>query len=90
MIDETIKMPKALKHFLFFTTGISGILYMYKGNQDVGFGFSAMLFACGVLSALASYGLISLLTDIKEAGTLQGAWEIVKNRALMLFKNNAN
>ena len=83
-------MPSVLRHFLFFTTGISGVMYMFQGHQEVGFGFSATLVAYGLLSALASYGFISLATDIKKARSIDGVWRIIKNRALELFKCDAS
>ena len=87
MNEEVVKMPRALKHILFFTTGISGVMYMYKGHEQVGFGFSVMLLACGVLSALASYGLISLVADIKEAGSIKDFFNIFANKIDDVFNN---
>lgn len=87
MREDVVKMPKALKHILFFTTGISGVMYMYKGHEQVGFGFSVMLLACGVLSALASYGLISLVADIKEARSTKDFFNIFANKIDDVFND---
>ena len=87
MNEEVVKMPRALRNILFFTTGISGVMYMYRGHEEVGFGFSVMLLACGVLSALASYGLISLVADIKEARSTKEFFNIFAKKIDDVFNN---
>tara|TARA_R110000803_G_scaffold205628_1_gene272432 strand:- start:3834 stop:4115 length:282 start_codon:yes stop_codon:yes gene_type:complete len=88
--QANIKMPSILRHFLFFTTGISGLAYLFKGQEEVGFGFSIMLVVSGVLSALASYGFISLLADIKKAKTWCNFCKTVTNRIKYLINDRNN
>jgi hypothetical protein len=59
MIHDRVSMPRVLKHILLFTLGISGLAYIYNGSKEVGFGLSFTILASGILSTLASYGLIS-------------------------------
>ena len=72
MIHDRVSMPRVLKHILLFTLGISGLAYIYNGSKEVGFGLSFTILASGILSTLASYGLISLIADIKKGKTFKG------------------
>ena len=69
---DRVEMPRAFKHLLFFTLGISGLVYIYNGSEEVGVGLSFTILASGILSTLASYGLISLIADIKKGKTFKG------------------
>tara|TARA_R110000772_G_scaffold241859_1_gene354218 strand:+ start:201 stop:473 length:273 start_codon:yes stop_codon:yes gene_type:complete len=90
MTNEIIKMPRALKHFLFLTTGISGIAYMHNGNLEVGFGFSVTLFISGVLSSLATYGLISLIADFKEGKSWKGMLKVLIKKIKYITNDTIN
>tara|TARA_R110000803_G_scaffold14437_1_gene40096 strand:+ start:390 stop:644 length:255 start_codon:yes stop_codon:yes gene_type:complete len=80
MIDERVELPKALKHLVFATFGVSGLVMMIKGGSVNDYTDSLLLLAGGIFSAFATYGLASLVSDIKKAKSLAGLWKMISDK----------
>ena len=78
--DERVKMPKALRHLVFATFGISGIALMFRGSYEADYTDSILLLAGGIFSSFAIYGLTSLIEDIQQSKTWDDLWSRIKNK----------
>lgn len=66
---EDIKMPKLLRDFLFIGIGLTGFhlafhnVDIHEIKNDI-----FMIFVAAILTAIFSYGLISVIKDFREGG----------------------
>ena len=90
VIDERVKLPKALRHILFMLFGISGIALMTGGGYQENYIDSLLLFVSGVYAGLASYGAFSLISDIKAAKSIRGFFKNLINKFQITFYDSGN
>ena len=64
-----IKMPKILKYFLICYVGIVGVMMLTRSDMGEDIGWKLFyIISLSVYTALAAYGLISFLEDLRNGG----------------------
>lgn len=91
-IDERVRMPKLLRHILFFVFGISGVMALNRPlNAEYDYLDSMVLLVSAIYGGLASYGAFNLLHDIKKHKTFKGFIKNITNKfEITFYDNNRN
>jgi len=90
VLDERVRLPKFVRHILFMTFGISGILLITKGHYQASYIDSLLLFVSSVYAGLASYGAFCLLHDIKKSTSIGGFFRNIIDKFEITFYDSDN
>ena len=90
VLDERVRLPKFVRHILFMTFGISGIVLMTRGHYEASYIDSLLLFVSSVYAGLASYGAFCLLHDIKKSTSIGGFFRNIIDKFEITFYDNNN
>lgn len=89
MVDERVKLPPLVAHFLWFVVGISGFFYIYSAGvrPTSVFWLVVKVLLGAMFCGFASYGLVCFIKDIKKGKTLKGTINEIKNTIKQAFYN---
>ena len=91
VIDERVRLPRAVQHILFMLFGISGIALITRGHIDGSYIDSLLLLVTSIHSGLASYGAFCLIHDLKKARSIKSFLKDFINKfEITFYDNNRN
>ena len=85
--DDRVELPLILKHLLICTIGISGIWYILDGSEKT-YADSIIVFLLSVFSALATFGLFSVIAILKKGKGVKGVLKEFYDNIDIVFKDD--
>ena len=85
-IDDRVEMPKIFKHILISTFGIAGLWYVIDGGAK-SYSDSLVVFCLSIFSGLATFGLVSILSILKQGKGFYGVFKEFYNNLEIVFKD---
>tara|TARA_R110002012_G_scaffold301003_1_gene501120 strand:+ start:211 stop:504 length:294 start_codon:yes stop_codon:yes gene_type:complete len=85
--DDRVEMPKIFKHILTSTFGIIGLWYIMDGSPK-DYSDSLVVFCLCIFSGLATFGLVSILSILKQGKGFSGVIKEFYNNLEIVFKDD--
>tara|TARA_R110000803_G_scaffold156158_1_gene220701 strand:+ start:532 stop:804 length:273 start_codon:yes stop_codon:yes gene_type:complete len=86
---KIVKLPTLFKNILILTIGISGGALIYNNGDFISYTYGFVLFVSGLFSALALYGFVSIIADIRNSRDCKDFCNrIIKNLEIAFYDSN--
>ena len=79
MKDERVRLSRLTQHILWSAIGIPGIIFVLSDGAAIYFTDVYLMFGGVLYSSLTTYGVVSLIGDIRKGKTRKGIITEIKN-----------
>lgn len=83
--DDRVALPPAVKSIIITVLGTSGVYYFINGTTPIFFSDSIWLLINGVNGGLSTYGIVSLIGNIRQGQSISGIKKEIRNTFRKLY-----